>query len=506
MQKNVVEYLENIVKKYPNKIGFYDSNCKCTFWQFDVMAKHVAMEIYNSNTFNKPIVVLVDRDVSSLACMMGILYSGNFYVPVDRKMPKQRFEYIIKKVNPEFIICSKADEYFVNGVDKKIIYRENCVDNFIEEDILLKIRNKILDVDPAYVIFTSGSTGEPKGIVVSHRSVIDFVEWMASSCDISKNSILANQAPFYFDLSVKDIFMTLKFGATLHVLSKKELMFPVCLVDYLNLNRINTLIWATSAFNLVANSGVLDKKKPKYLKKVILGGETLLAKNLNIWKKALPKVEYINLYGPTEVTVDCTYYKIDREFGDNEEVPIGRACENKEVILLDENLKEVEVGEVGEICVRGSGLAHGYFNDFEKTSQSFIQNPNNSCYRDIIYRTGDLAVKDENGYIYFKARKDSQIKHMGYRIELGEIEVAINSCREIKNAICFYDENNKKIVCFYEGSISEEMLIKHIENIIPKYMYPNILRCVDKMPHNLNGKIDRVKIKEMYFDEKNKEL
>jgi len=282
------------------------------------------------------------------------------------------------------------------------------------------------------------------------------------------------------------------------------LMFPMNLVNSLNNKKVNTLIWATSAFNLVASSGVLLKNKPKYLKKVVLGGEALLAKNLNIWRRVLPKVQYINLYGPTEVTVDCTYYLVDKEFSDNEEIPIGKACENKEVILLNEELKEVQVGEIGEICVRGIGLAKGYYNDSEKTENVFIQNPNNPYYRDIIYKTGDLGVKNEEGEIFFKARKDGQIKHMGYRIELGEIEVAVNSVKEIKAAICFYDEEDNKIVCVYEGELSESDLVKNISDIIPKYMIPNVYKRVDNLLYNANGKIDRVCLKENYFNEKSK--
>jgi len=146
----------------------------------------------------------------------------------------------------------------------------------------------------------------------------------------------------------------------------------------------------------------------------------------------------------------------------------------------------------------------GYYNDPEKTKEAFIQNPLNPYYSDIIYRTGDVGVIKEDGYIYFKARKDSQIKHMGYRIELGEIETAINSCDAIKEAICFYDDDAKKIVCVYEGDLADADLIKYIENILPKYMYPNVFKNITKMPHNANGKIDRVKLKEIYFDEKNK--
>jgi len=501
MQMNVLDYLDNSVKKYPNKVAFVDDNNKYTFRQFDNLTKRIATGISKNFSFiNKPIIVLVDRSVNSLICFMAILRSGNFYVPIDNKMPEDRIMKIVDRVKPELVIYLKNDE----NMAKKLNVKKICFDDYktiaIDDEILQENRRKILDIDPVYVIFTSGSTGTPKGIVISHRSVIDFIEWMTNACDISKTCIFANQAPFYFDLSVKDIYLTLKCGATMHILSRKDLMFPMLLINTLNNKKINTLIWSTSAFNLVANSGVLKKNKPKYLTKVILGGEALLAKNLNIWRSKLPKINYINLYGPTEVTVDCTYYKIDREFANDEEIPIGKACENKEILLLDEKLNEVKNGEIGEICVRGIGLAKGYYNDPEKTSEVFIQNPNNPYYRDIIYRTGDLGVKDEYGNIFFKSRKDAQIKHMGYRIELGEIEMAINSCIDVQNAICFYDEEKKKIVCVYVGDISDRELIAYIENIVPKYMYPNIFIKVDKMLYNANGKIDRVRLKEQYSD------
>ena len=514
MQVNVLEYLNNSVAKYPKKISFADDERSINYADFAKSAKLVAHSIINTTQFiNNPIMVLVDRNVDSLVGLFGVLYSGNYYVPVDNKMPKARILSIFSQVNPLCILYTGNDELLAKEIAENtninILNVSKIIDNInsleiddIFENCLKGRTNKILDVDPTYIIFTSGSTGIPKGIVISHRSVIDFTDWMTNTFGFTENDIMANQAPFYFDLSVKDIYTTIKNGATTYILSRKTLMFPPLLVDFINEKAVTSLIWATSAFNLVANSKIFDKKVLKNVNKVILGGEALLAKHLNTWKKANPNIQYVNLYGPTEVTVDCTYYKIDKDFKDDEAVPIGKACENKEVFILNNENKLAPIGEIGEICVRGTGLAKGYFGNFEKTNEVFIQNPLNDKYPDIIYKTGDLGYLNEEKNIVFCSRKDGQIKHQGYRIELGEIERAINSNDKINSAFCFYDSIKDKIVCIFEGICSDDELIKFVSNLIPKYMFPNRIIRLDKMPYNANGKIDRVSVKEDYFNGK----
>lgn len=503
--KNALEYLENSAEKYPNKTAFADDERSFTFSELLIKSKSAAAELIRHGVSPRNrVAVLVDRTAISLIGCFAALYAGAFYVPIDVKMPRDRMTDILSQISPGAIFYSKNDEKTAQILSdyNNLICIEYAAEREYDDVILTSIREQVLDIDPAYMIFTSGSTGKPKGIPISHRALIDFTEWMTDFCKITSCDVLGNQAPFYFDLSVKDIYQTLSCGCTTYILPKKLFMFPTLLIDRLNEKKVTTLIWATSAFRLTADSGVFEKKSVKTLKKVILGGEALIAKHLNIWKGANPGCEFINLYGPTEVTVDCTAYRIDHEFNDGESIPIGKACRNMEIILLDNDLNPVSDGEPGEICVRGSGLALGYFGDPENTAKSFIDNPLNPYYPEKLYRTGDIAKVGENGYLYFLARKDEQVKHMGYRIELGEIETVLSSVIGIREVICFFDESRDEIVCCASTSLNAGEIISALKNRLPKYMIPNVWKITPSLPHNSNGKIDRALLKREYFDGK----
>lgn len=226
-------------------------------------------------------------------------------------------------------------------------------------------------------------------------------------------------------------------------------------------------------------------------------------RHLNYWRRLLPDALYANLYGPTEITDVCSCYVIDRKFTDEEPLPIGFACNNTQIILLNDKNEEIKENDVmGELCVRGTSLAVGYYNNPQKTAEAFVQNPLNPHYEEKIYRTGDLAHYNEYGEIMFDGRKDFQIKHMGYRIELGEIETAILSFDEIYNACCIYDSEQSAIVAFCNAdkSINELYIKKHLGNILPRYMIPAKYILLDKMPYNDNGKIDRKLLRKLYID------
>lgn len=510
MRINVFSYLEDTAANFPDKLALADDKNQLTFSEWLDQAENIGSAIVEkcSTCLRKPILVFVDRKIEGLIGFMGVLSTGNFYVPIDNKMPATRIKLIADILNPVAAVTVTAKDNKVLediGFNGAVIDYNEAKFHSKVSDTLKNQRAQLIDIDPVYSIFTSGSTGVPKGVIISHRGMIDLAEWLADTLNVDSNDALGNQTPFYFDGSVKDICLCLKTGASIFVIGKKYFSFPKLIVDYINDNHITTLLWATSAITLIGNSGILREKSLNSVKLVTFAGEAMPAKQLNQWIEHLPGAKFFNLYGPTEITVDCTYYQVSKKFPDDSFIPIGKACRNMEVLVLNDENKPVEGDECGELCVRGSGVAMGYYGNWDKTNDAFVQNPLNPYYNDIIYRTGDIVKYGEDGNLIFVSRKDFQIKHMGNRIELGEIESAINSLPGITNAACVYSKEDEKIVLFYDTEEGQDRdIINGVSSMIPKYMFPNVCIRLDKMPYNLNDKIDRLKLKELYDASKDK--
>lgn len=500
MLKNVLEALEKSCANNENKIIFGESEKEITYGNFVIHAKTIGTSLSQKvNERKMPVMIWIDKTIECLETMMGVLYSGNFYTIVDTKSPKERVQHMVDILECHTIITnaknlSKLEKLELKGIN--ILSYEDLIENTIDESRLQNIRDEQIDTDPAYVLFTSGSTGVPKGTVVNHRSILAYTSWVEEAFHIDENTIFGSQTPFYFSMSILDVYTTILTGATLYIIPKMYFSFPVKLIEFVKKKRINTIYWVPSALCIVANLGALNGIDLPDLKKILFAGEVMPVKQLNMWQEALPDCMYANLYGPTETTDICSYYIVNRRFENNETLPIGTHCNNCNLILIKEDGTEAIQGEEGEILVRGTFLADGYYGNEQKTKEAFVQNPLNTKYPEIVYKTGDIGKYNKQGELLYVSRKDYQIKHMGYRIELGEIEKNIYGIDGIVLCAAIYEEQTDQIILFYQGTIEENNLAKQASNKLLPYMRPNKYIKLEKMPYNANGKIDRKQLKQ----------
>lgn len=494
MVKNVLEYLEASARNHPEKTAFADTETACTYRELLERAKRIGTALARKQKPGQPVPIFMEKSVDTIAVLLGTVYAGCFYVVLDTKQPPMRLHQILETLDAKLLVSAEPyeEEWKQLEFAGETCWFSRLEQEEISEELLQSRRAQALDTDPLYGIFTSGSTGMPKGVLVGHRSVIDFIECFTDLFSITQEDVIGNQAPWDFDVSVKDIYSTLKTGARMEIIPRQLFSFPTQLLDFLCERQVTVLIWAVSALCMISALKGFTYRVPERVKKVLFSGEVMPVKHLNIWRQYLPDAMYVNLYGPTEITCNCMYYIVDREFAPGEVLPLGRVFPNERVFLMDENDHLVEeTGIEGEICVAGTALAIGYYHNPGQNEKAFVQNPLNDRYPERIYRTGDLAYYNERGELCFASRKDFQIKHMGHRIELGEIEAAMERIPEIKRVCCLFQEEKKRITAYYQGEITKKEIAAALKQWLPAYMIPNRFQQVDAFPVTKNGKIDR---------------
>ena len=500
MHTNLIQYFLSTAADNADVIAIRDGDTSVSFAQLKVAETTVAEWLAASfKTTRRPIAVFLPKCAHTIVADLAIIHSGNAYMNMDVKTPPERLANVLKQAQPLCIITNAKYRSIIEPIagDVPVVLTED-LDKLEPQDggevRLNAIIEQGIDTDPLCLINTSGSTGTPKCVVLNHRSFFDFMECAFETWQLEDGLVVGSLSPVIFDIHSFELCLLVAKRATMVLIPDSWAMFPVKILEILQKEKVSWIFWVPTIMVNMANMGLLEKMPLPDLKMVWFAGEVFPTKQFNVWKKNLPWARFVNLYGPIEITLDCTWFEVTREFRDDEPLPIGSPCRNTDILILNADNKPVVGDEEGELCVRGTSLAMGYYNNPEKTAAAFTQNPLNTAYPEIIYRTGDIVSRNERGEIMFKGRKDTLIKHSGYRIELGEIEhVIINALKLVPNGCIVYNKAEKVIVFFYEGEreISPAEFRKAIGQVLPKYMIPSDFRHLAELPRGGTGKIDR---------------
>lgn len=498
----VLDILEKTAARLPDKIYLRDEEETVTYGECRARATGLGYALHRElgGARKRPILLFIDKSCRCVVSMLGVLYSGNFYVPMDVKTPLARLESILRTMEDAVIVTTEKDSAALRktGYQGTALVYEELLAKWPPaegaEQLVRTIRDSVIDTELMYVLFTSGSTGAPKGVAVMHRSVMDYIEAFTGAVKVEEGDVHGSQTPFYTDMSLKDLYMAMKAGASICLIPQKYFMSPKKLLQYLEDHQVTTLMWVPTAYRLISQFDALEKIKPRSLKKLLFSGESMPVPVYKYWRRYYPDAEITQQYGPTEITGACTTYRVTRNYADDETIPIGKPFPNTGILLLDENDREIppaDTASAGEICVFGSCLAAGYYNAPDKTAEAFVPIPTVTGYSPLMYRTGDLARYDGEGNLIFVSRKDHQVKHGGRRIELGEIETAFQAAEGIKAVCCVQDREEDKLVLYYIGEVPEEEMSLAVRDSLPKYMIPAVYHKLDQLPALPNGKLDR---------------
>ena len=502
MQTLAIEYLRATAQRFPERVALVDGDRRITFaglWEQGVALASAILQAGVGG--NIPVLLEIPKSIEAVVGLVAVQLTGNIYVPVDLAAPAARRESARLVLGDHGRLGFVQGEFVWDGVGLGPVGKWSG--KGLPEAVGRRVAKRN-STDPLYVIFTSGTTGVPKGVTIANASVIDYIDWAVRVYGVTEEDSIASQAPFFFDNSVLDLYLMMARGATLHLLAPMVLMFPATLVEYLRDQEITMLFFVPSLLSNLASLDMLAQYSLPRLNKILFAGEVMPLPTLKYLRRHFPEALLSNLYGPTEITVDAIYWVAGdaASLEQLDSVPLGRACENSEILFLDEENRLVTVPDVqAEICVGGVGVGLGYWNNPEKTREVFIQHPGHPAYRDIVYKTGDLGyVSSRDGLIYFNGRKDHQIKHQGYRIELGEIETALLKLPGVHQCCVLYDAERKEIVAWHSpvAGLDARKMQAALRAALPAYMVPRRFVVVEVLPLTANGKVDRAALWTFY--------
>ncbi len=496
----VYALFEQQVKIFPNNIAVLQDAESLTYSELNVQANQLAHYLKSVGIGSGKIVALfIERSIKLIISILGILKTGAAYLPLDTNLPTERIKFILEDSQPHILLTDSSFLYNVEANHLKVVNIKEKWEHITQQNQdNLPISLDLEDL--AYIIYTSGSTGLPKGVMISHSALTSFVESANLVYKINNQDTVLQFAPISFDLSVEEIFVSLTNGAKLvlrssSMLDSMEVFFSQCQALGISVLDLPTAFW----HEMVNSLATKELTIPKSLRLVIIGGEKALNNKLATWQKEVgTNIRLINTYGPTETTVVALFCELTDLEINTREIPIGRPLLNTQVYILDSYGKVVPIGVAGELHIAGKGLAKGYLNRPDLTTEKFIPNPFSTEPNSNLYKTGDLVRWLENADIEFIGRVDSQVKIRGFRVELGEIENAIAQYPSIKECVVQLkgeESENKLLVAYLVAKNNESnQLVKklrtYLKTKLPDYMIPSIFLLLEALPLNSNGKID----------------
>lgn len=505
-------YLHASCRDHPDRVALFDGQRRITYAQLGRRAVRLGHLLLDHGVAPGDRVLLVlDRSALSVLAMMGTLEAGATYVPVDAKAPLARWRAVAGDCRPAAVIVDERTEARVQDelgdllrgapvlhVDRLAGAAAGPLGALAGED------------DPAYVLYTSGSTGQPKGVMISHRNIRAYIDWAVDCFGITADDVVLTTAPFHFDMSVFDVYCALATGAQLCVATDGLLLFPPKLMEFMEGEGVTVWKGVSSLLMYLARANVLAPDRLPTLRHVLFGGETLPTEYLMRWMEVYPDRTYTNAFGPTEATGISMFHTMPARPRDaRERIPIGVPCTGTEAHLLDEDLRPVVPGEVGELCLGGPCLSRGYLGDEAKTRRAFVEDWTDGALAPRrIYRTGDLAWRRDDGVYEFAGRKDRQVKVMGYRIELAEVEHAVRSLDAVRDAAVVLTRDTRtgidELVAVYEAGPELEALavIAGVKRHLPPYMVPRRALRVGALPRGDRGKVDQPAVRALVEKER----
>ncbi|MGH8311844.1 MAG: amino acid adenylation domain-containing protein [Gammaproteobacteria bacterium] len=524
MPRLLQNWVSEQAQRRPEATAVAHNDRRLTYAEIETLSNRLARALRSCGLrHGQRVCLLMSKTPLAIACVIAIYKAGGIYVPLDPKSPVQRLSKITTSCGGCWLLAAgkvqATLQQLVCGADTRHPWAIGWLD---ESDDCggTPARFTLADVfacpatvpplcgherDVAHILFTSGSTGAPKGVAITHASVIAFVEWARDYFELRSDDRLSAHSPLHFDLSVFDIFGAFSVGAELHIVPAESGVLPNELTEWIWRSRITQWFSVPSVLNYLAKFDALKSQDFPDLRRVLWCGEVLPTPTLIYWMQRVPQARFTNLYGPTETTIASSYYTLESCPDDPlMPIPIGRPCRGEALHVLDEHVQPVKPGEVGELCISGAGLSPGYWQNPAETAQAFMASANGKTR---LYRTGDLARSGANGLVYFVGRNDTQIKSRGYRVELGEVEAALNTLTALREsaviALPSDDFDGMTICCAYvagDGNgANPANLRRGLGRLLPDYMIPSQWKAFEALPKNAAGKLDRRRIKETWL-------